>query len=407
MELTLSNLRSDYKLMKSVHPNTALRIATLIEYIKICHELYKPEFNAAKRIRVLALCHGTDISERTLYRWKAAYINNGFVGLTSKKAHGMKAKELTNIEKNIIRDMRAKFRWGAEVIQAHLKYDYSIELTKFRIERFLTLSGLRDKYPCTTKKIKRKSKREHTKVVKIHTPGAHMQMDTKHQPHILENGKKCYVFNIIDHASNWSYKKAFPSLSPKSTIEFMTLVIQNCPFKITQIQTDNGTEYTYKYYKRYADLKKSHPLEKFCEEHGIHQKLIPPGVKELQGLVERSHRQDDQELYTRIEPKELSEFNHFLEEYFNERNKHRRFKKLDWKTPSEWLEEHKKTQRALKLGHNYSRNKVKLELLPKLKFDDMPKSNKQLTKSKREKNDLNSCKDEDKKDDNNITKQAA
>ena len=28
-----------------------------------------------------------------------------------------------------------------------------------------------------------------------------------------------------------------------------------CPLKMQKLQTDNGTEYTYKFYKRYADVK--------------------------------------------------------------------------------------------------------------------------------------------------------
>ena len=113
----------------------------------------------------------------------------------------------------------------------------------------------------------------------------------------------------------------------------MNRLLFECPFKIKRLQTDNGTEYTYRFYKRYQDIKKEHALEKFCKKKDIAHRLIPPGVKELQGLVERSHRQDDQELFSRIEPLEIDEFNKYLEEYYKERNKGRRFKKLDWRTP--------------------------------------------------------------------------
>ena len=85
--------------------------------------------------------------------------------------------------------------------------------------------------------------------------------------------------------------------------------------------------------KRYADIKKDHPLEKFCKSRGNIQKLIPPGEKELQGLVERAHRQDDQELFSRIELYEIEVFNTYLKDYYTERNNGRRLKKLDWLTP--------------------------------------------------------------------------
>ena len=383
-----------------------MRIAALIEFVKIDQEYMRAEFKAAKRIKLLALCSGLDISIRTLFRWRRAYIENGIIALTPKKAVGRQAQELTPVEKFLIEEMRQKYKWGADVIRVHLKYDHSVELTKYRIERYLTMSGLRDKYPCTTKKRKHKPAREHKKVVKIYRPGEHTQMDTKHQPHILKNGEKCYVFNFVDHASNWSYKRAYSKISPKSTIDFMQRLLKVCPFKILRLQTDNGTEYTYKFYKRYADIRKDHPLEAFCEKHGIVQKLIPPGVKELQGLVERSHRQDDQELYSRIEPDEIDEFNDYLTEYYIERNKGRRFKKLDWRTPDEWLKEYKNTQMALEFGHHYKFRKRAEDLLPKLKNDEVTKSTNQETKLKNDKV-VSNCKDRIKCDDKNTLKKAA
>ena len=406
MALTLSNLRSDYKLIYKIHPITAMRIATLIEFVKVEMEFKKAEFKNGKRIKILALCQGLDISIRTLFRWRAAYIKNGFLGLTRRKAYGRKAIEPTDVEKFLITEMRQKYRWGSEVIQAHLLRDHSVRLTRHRIERFLTHSGLRDEYPCTTKKRCLNIKKIHTKVVKIYNPGEHTQMDTKHQPHILKDGQKCYVFNFIDHASNWSYKRAYSKISPKSTIDFMERLLKVCPFKIKRLQTDNGTEYTYRFYKRYADIKKDHPLEKFCEAHGIVQKLIPPGVKELQGLVERSHRQDDQELFSRIEPYEIEDFNVHLKDYYIERNKGRRYKKLDWFTPDEWLNEYKTVAIALQYGHRIYVNKRQEDLLPRLKNSAVPKPSEQLSLAKNKKV-VTSSKDKRKTDDKINSKKAA
>jgi transposase len=374
MKLTLSNLRSDYKLIYKVHPNTAMRISALIELVKISNEFKLSRTSAGKRIKTLALCQGLDISIRTLFRWKASYKKNGFVGLTKKKALGKLAVEPTDLEKFLMREMREKYRWGSEVIQAHLKRDHSVSLTRHKIERFLRRSGLRDEFPCTTKKRRLNIKKVHTRVVKVHNPGDHTQMDTKHQPHILQNGEKCYVFNFIDHASNWSFKRAYSKINPKSTIDFMNRLLEVCPFKIQRLQTDNGTEYTYKFYKRYMDIKKEHPLEIFCENNNIVQKLIPPGVKELQGLVERSHRQDDQELFSRIEPLEIDSFNESLEEFYISRNKSRRFKKLDWSTADEWLIEYNTVQRALRYGHRLNYGNKGGDLLPFHKISKMPKS---------------------------------
>ena len=85
-------------------------------------------------------------------------------------------------------------------------------------------------------------------------------------------------------------------------------------FKIDCVQTDNGIEFTFDYTaKLNAKNKeaKEHPLDKYCKENKIRHHLIPPGVKELQGKVERSHRTDDEEFYRtlkgRISLEELKE----------------------------------------------------------------------------------------------------
>ena len=89
---------------------------------------------------------------------------------------------------------------------------------------------------------------------------------------------------------------------------------------------------------KHPDDPKEHPLFKICYRESINHKLIPPGEKELQGLVERSHRQDDQELFSRIIPQDIHEFNRLLEEHYLWRNQHRRFKKLSWLTANQWLQ---------------------------------------------------------------------
>lgn len=104
------------------------------------------------------------------------------------------------------------------------------------------------------------------------------------------------------------------------------------------IQRYYGTEFTYRFISKNIDEPCEHPLTTFCKQKKIKHRLIPPGEKELNGLVERSHRQDKQELLHRINPKDLDEFNAELAHYADFRNKRRRFKKLGWKTPQESLE---------------------------------------------------------------------
>jgi hypothetical protein len=163
-------------------------------------------------------------------------------------------------------------------------------------------------------------------------------MDVKYLPHLLPHREKCYVYNFIDHASNWSFKKVYSRISAKNTEHFMNSLLEVCPFKIKRLQTDNGIEFTFKWVSVNSDDPKAHPLALFCKKYHIVHKLIPPAEKELQGLVERAHRQDDQEMFSNVEPENLNEFSDLLDEYSKNRNAERRFKKLNWITPNLWLE---------------------------------------------------------------------
>ena len=267
-------------------------------------------------------------STSSTQRWKQSYRCNGINGIApEKRGHPLKKEIPFHIAK-LIEHYRKEYLWGSEVIQAHLLFDHSIKINRYRIDRFLHESGLRKQYPCTTSKKKRAKKKKHTKKVIVHNPGEHTQMDVKYQLYLLQDKSKSYVYNFIDHASNWSYKRAYSAINVKNTKDFMERLLKVSPFKIERLQTDNGIEFTFKWASKHHDDPKEHPLFKLCYRESINHKLIPPGEKELQGLVERSHRQDDQELFSRIAPKDIHEFNRLLEQHYLWRNQSRRFKKL-------------------------------------------------------------------------------
>lgn len=89
-------------------------------------------------------------------------------------------------------------------------------------------------------------------------------MDVKYQVHLLKNKEKSYVFNFVDHASNWSYKRAYPAITAKNTEDFTKRIIQLCPFKIKRLQTDNGIEFTFKWTSNDPDDPREHPLLRLC-----------------------------------------------------------------------------------------------------------------------------------------------
>ena len=91
------------------------------------------------------------------------------------------------------------------------------------------------------------------------------------------------------------------------------MVQQVFPFKIKVIQTDNGTEFTYKYIS--DDV--SCPFDLALTESGIEHKLIPPRTPWHNGKVERSHRNDQRYFYDWEKFGNIDELNRKLREHLH------------------------------------------------------------------------------------------
>ena len=328
MDLKLQSLRQEVKQVRKNSPRVLERLLALIELTKFRHKYGRVTESDYER-----LASRQGISSRTLYRWEEAYEANGVQGLEPGKACGRKPQAIRGHTAQKITQMRKLYNWGAEVIQAHLKHDHQVKLSQYKINRFLRRKGLLIRKKC-------KPRKKHVKVVAVEHPGAHTQMDVKHLPRTLGNGQKCYILNFVDHASKWSFKRAYDSYGPSETRDFMEAVVQAASFAITRLQTDNGVEFTNKYLS-HVDDPKIHALDVFCGSHGIRHVLIPPGEKELQGLVERSHRQDDEELFHRVKAYDLRELNKFLTQHCEWRNGQRRRKAIEWRTSNQFLNDYR------------------------------------------------------------------
>ncbi|USN46610.1 MAG: DDE-type integrase/transposase/recombinase [Pseudobdellovibrionaceae bacterium] len=324
MRLNLDKLRREAKKFRKKDKNLTLRLLALIELAKREHSGNLSDLD----YELVGLEIGK--SGRTVYRWRKSYLEGGHKKLAPRKAPGRQAEDITGWTAHHIRRWRKLCGWGAEVIQAHLKRYLGVELSLYRIHRFLKNAGL------VGSKRRAKPASSHTTVVKVELPGVHTQIDVNWQTTLLENGKKCYVYNFVDHASRWEFKRAYEGYGHWETERFMIELLRAVPFWITSTQTDNGVEFTNKFVSRIDDPL-PHILDELCDEHGIRHRLIPPGEKELNGLVERSHRMDDEELFHRAKPQNIEQLNEYLEQYCQWKNSWRLRKALGWKSANEYL----------------------------------------------------------------------
>ena len=112
------------------------------------------------------------------------------------------------------------------------------------------------------------------------------------------------------------------------------MLLKEFPFKIQKIQTDNGTEFTYKYI---SDNEIS-PLDKVLQVLKIPHILIPPRTPWHNGKVERSHRNDQRYFYNWDTFKTLDELNEKLKRHLEWSN-NKIMRTLGIKSPMQLLAE--------------------------------------------------------------------
>ena len=160
----------------------------------------------------------------------------------------------------------------------------------------------------------RKSDRRYSEIL---VPGEKVQVDVKEVPYNFlkgaakRDGKHLYRWTAIDECTRIRFIYGFEEHTPENTVRFLAMVIKAFPFKIQTIQTDNGTEFTYKFI---SDERIS-PFDKVLNKLGIKHKLIPPRTPWHNGKVERSHRNDQRYFYDWETFRSVEELNEKLEKH--------------------------------------------------------------------------------------------
>ena len=72
--------------------------------------------------------------------------------------------------------------------------------------------------------------------------GAILEADTIHI--VLPDGKRLYVYTLIDLYSRWAYAEAVPKIGAQQSVSFITRAKRIAPFNFQLIQTDHGSEFS-------------------------------------------------------------------------------------------------------------------------------------------------------------------
>lgn len=164
------------------------------------------------------------------------------------------------------------------IIRAKVK-DYTVH--KSINKRFRTIQyGLR-RLAKIEKELEEKLKKQAKRYNKNY-PGEMVHMDTKRLPYLEGETKEQpreYLFIAIDDYSRELYGNILPDKTQLSSTEFLKQVIEECPYSIETIYTDNGSEYRGNPYH--------HTFVKGCLENRIHQQFTQARRPQTNGKAER------------------------------------------------------------------------------------------------------------------------
>lgn len=130
-------------------------------------------------------------------------------------------------------------------------------------------------------------------------PGQLVQIDVKYVPvssiGFASPHKRYYQITAIDAYSRKRILSLMNENSTYTTSEFLITLEEKMGFKIDKIQTDNGKEFT----NDPQETKKKSRFQKVLEFLGISYQTTAPYSPWQNGLVERSHREDEERFYSR------------------------------------------------------------------------------------------------------------
>jgi len=159
-------------------------------------------------------------------------------------------------------------------------------------------------------------------------PGEMIHIDTKLLPPIKWSNKREYLFVAIDDYTREWYAMIFPDKTQVSSASFLKQVIEQCPYEIHSIMTDNWTEYKW---------NDEHLFVKVCNDNNIKQVFTKPAHPQTNWKAERFIRTLMDMWHTKIHFKSSDERIRSLHRFLNYYNGVKPHSSLDNLTPFEFI----------------------------------------------------------------------
>ena len=292
---------------------------------------------AKKDVKLVDVAKVCPYGKRSLERWVAAYKKHGENALEPTSTEPKTAPNETPIRiKERVVEIRKKTKKCALKIHWQLKKE-GITLHERTIGKILKKEELVRKY--------RVRKIIYKYIRALRNPGELVEIDVKYVPGTVAN-KEYFQYTAIDTASRWRHLEVFDEQSSVHSVQFLAIVMEKFPHRVSAIKTDNHSTFTncYTGTNKRSDMtvKTVHPLDVFCAHNGIIHYLIDRGKPAQNGTVERSHREDQEKFYEQNTFKDFADLQRKMvrwNTYYNNLE----HCGLNGKTPNEFLVEYQST----------------------------------------------------------------
>lgn len=272
-------------------------------------------------------------TSRQVQRWRKKY--NGTVESLANKSRRPHSHPNEHTQKEI------------ELISK--KYQYHKHEGLGQVYRKCKESGYKRSYGSMCKQIRKQKSYEKAKrisypkskykALKGTYPGEYVEIDVKYVPNecigFKSNYERYYQITAIDLYSRKRVLKLVKENNTYETTRMLKTLEKEIGFKVKVVQTDNGREFC-----NDREEKKS-AFEKELEKLGIEYKRTRPYSPWQNGVVERSHKMDNEIFYSKRRFRSEKEMYKAFQRYSVRTNNISR-KVLGFKTPNEMVEEYLK-----------------------------------------------------------------
>jgi len=230
-----------------------------------------------------ATTHGTKpaarrfgLDRKTVRAWRRRWQAAGLPGLVPRYP-AIRVRRIPASTVTFIEQARRDLHFGAVRTRIWLARVHQLRAAAATIRRICRQLG----YPPVRHRPKRRPRQ--LTLFSKERPGDSVQVDVKE---IKTAGQKWFQYTALDDCTRYRILRLYPRKNHLTSLHFFSTVRQALPFAIRKLQVDNGTEF-------------SLAFALAVQEAGMRLRYIKPRRPEQNGKVERSHRVDEEEFWTR------------------------------------------------------------------------------------------------------------